>query len=476
MTEIEISQEAIDAEILPEVDRFEVTDTDRALSPEEVDALDIDALESDAILEELSLEVSIKLLRRLGLEQYNRLFSDKKVGILELRGLDDVALEALGMKNVLHRARIIQAVELDKGSNTLRLDPPLTYSKEKDNKADPVEVRVKLGFARLSEIRTVDGTAKVKLFIDLYWNDPRLIGVEPEKLGTIGMKEFLWHPDLYIYNSIDRTGENGGRINEHPVSLMNPKTGLLLYPIEVELMISMQMNLRNFPFDENIIKLNLLQSEDMSVDDFVLHPSLDPKSSLKFFYDVKATPEFDIVGYSLDPYTGIGGNGVHYCNFDVHLHIRRRPSYYIWKTVMPLVFTTIFSFTCFFFDIFELEARSNTAQTTLLTTVALLFVLAQELPKTNYLTRIDKFLLFCLTLQLYVAGSNLFYTRYQESGPNIVEAVEDFDYYSAWVCVGSFILVTFLSFAPGIFKSSRKNEYTPPEKKPKGFRGRNIFG
>lgn len=155
----------------------------------------------------------------------------------------------------------------------------------------------------------------------------------------------------------------------------------------------------------------------------------------------------------------------------------------MWNTVIPLFLTTTFAFTTFFFEIKDLEARSTTAQTTLLTTVALLYVLAQELPKTNYLTRIDKYLLFCLFTQLSVWALSCSYTFGDD---DIIETLEFADKIAAGVIPSLFAFVTIMAFAPSLFLWSGKTFETKPKYSLKGregfklayyplVKGRNVF-
>lgn len=139
--------------------------------------------------------------------------------------------------------------------------------------------------------------------------------------------------------------------------------GLLLKPFELEVVLLNDMDLRAFPFDSDDVLLTFLQDESSSAKEFVFVPWTsdsegdDVSTSVKCFYDVKETPEFEVPGFSLDMYTGIGGNGVEYAHCGLRIHIRRRPYYYIRNIIVPIVLTTTLAFTAFFYDIEELEAR-----------------------------------------------------------------------------------------------------------------------
>jgi hypothetical protein len=93
--------------------------------------------------------------------------------------------------------------------------------------------------------------------------------------------------------------------------------------------------------------------------------------------------------------------------------------YYAWKVAMPVLICTVFSFASFFYPIDAepveglfsssvdketLDMRNQIAATMILASSALLFVVATLLPKTSYLTIIDKFVLGNLGVQFSVAA------------------------------------------------------------------------
>jgi hypothetical protein len=87
-------------------------------------------------------------------------------------------------------------------------DPPLIDGK-------PVEVQVRVGVSNLGNIDTVNQTvrsfsnvrlfvdsdasmqAAVKFFLDLYWHDSSLIGLDRESVPS-----YIWRPDAYVFNGM----------------------------------------------------------------------------------------------------------------------------------------------------------------------------------------------------------------------------------------------------------------------------------
>lgn len=65
------------------------------------------------------------------------------------------------------------------------------------------------------------------------------------------------------------------------------------------------MDLRNFPFDSDAIRISILQQVGVDHDKWMFVPMEDEgdvANSVKVFYNIFDTPEFDIAGYSLDCY------------------------------------------------------------------------------------------------------------------------------------------------------------------------------
>ena len=350
--------------------------TDNPAAMTEADGTPLDATEfACTFLGRIGLDAA-SLAEAQGIVRSHRL-NVVDLGILGMDGLAE-----LGLSSVVDRARIVGAV----GSARVTTDPPRIGGQ-------PVQVRVKFGIGLLSSIDTVNQTCVIKTFIDLYWNDPSMVGGDPKHVPS-----YIWKPDGYIHNVIG----GGEKCREHDLVLADPETGLMLCALEFEVTLSNPMDLRAFPFDSDNVQLTFLQSEGSSAADWVCVPHEDIDTSVKCFFDIDALGEFDLKGYSLDFYTSLGGNGVHYTHVDLHLHLVRRPVYYLWKITLPILLTTILSFSSLLFDRDEIADRINTSATMFLTTMALLFVISTDLPKTSFLTNVDVYLTTSMVTQLVV--------------------------------------------------------------------------
>ena len=126
-----------------------------------------------------------------------------------------------------------------------------------------------------------------------------------------------------------------------------------------------------------------------------------------------------MLGFSKEAWESTGGNLVEYSQIKVTIHCQRRWQYYIFKLAVPQFFCTLFSFSSLLYpinhdtsttsiaghpmDFDSLVERNSVAATILLASFALLYVVADSLPKTTYQTTMDKYILVNLFIQFCVA-------------------------------------------------------------------------
>merc|ERR1712032_1753388 len=96
--------------------------------------------------------------------------------------------------------------------------------------------------------------------------------------------------------------------------------------------------------------------------------------------------EFLLLGMSVDIVDKPRGpSGQEVTEIVVKVHVRRRFWFYFWKVLLPLYNLMGLSMFSFAFDVSDLSSRLDLLVTLFLASVALLYVVAEHLPKTNYL-------------------------------------------------------------------------------------------
>ena len=320
-------------------------------------------------------------------------------GLSCLSRLDGDALKEIGVVSPMERASLLAAAA-DGGvmAPPPRMDPP-----------GPVVVEVKFGFIELSAIDTINQSFRCRFFLDLTWEDPRLIGASSVPDGT-------WFPKgVYIINA---HGALDIAAYSKPI-LVDSATGRVLWAQDIQGAITNQMSLAAFPFDTDVLEVYVHQAEEASRDEYVLRPygggwngyrtrsseetlELESRSTQCFFDVFTWVDEWSVGGFSIEAYETVGGNGVEYSECHLYLHVARRWTYYAWKIVLPLCICTAFCLTAFLYEAEDLANRNGISVTMFLATSALLFVVAALLPKTSYLTAIDRFVVQTLVIQFAI--------------------------------------------------------------------------
>jgi hypothetical protein len=102
--------------------------------------------------------------------------------------------------------------------------------------------------------------------------------------------------------------------------------------------------------------------------------------------------------------------------------ISRQTPYYFWKVLLPLYLVTALSFTAFHYDTDNLTERSALTSSYFLASFAMLYVVGDSLPKTHFLTRVDKLIVSTImTISLSGLLSRLIFSVHQRQGKEVAE-------------------------------------------------------
>ena len=329
-------------------------------------------------------------------DRYASAFEENAVDRLSLARLGHEGLREIGVDSAVHRARIMAATDL--AESTWSIPPP-----------SRPEVRVCLGFMRISSVDTVSCSAHVAAFIDCYWEDSRLVGIEEPP-------DDVWRPRIMVRNKI-----GDAIVEEHPVRIVDAAAGRVMGAIFFEGVVSIVLELRSFPFDACAVTLFIDQgeSEFEHSDAYSLvltrggggdssaaaTSEQGGKSRVAIFGALPGreaeVSEFTVLGSSMvaQPRQA-GGDGRLRDRLFAYCHLDRIASYYIWKVVVPLWCVCVLNWSLFLYDPSELDARVNVCVTMFLATAALLYVVSESLPKTDFLTKLDQLILLTLFVQV----------------------------------------------------------------------------
>jgi len=252
-------------------------------------------------------------------------------------------------------------------------------------------VDMRWNIAMVSNVDTVKGAADVTLDIVMYWTDSRLVGWG----GDLPLK--LWTPRV--------TWENPLQVHHSSFdspALSNAKTGRLKMMQHIGGVVSNPMQLKAFPFDIDSILLSfetgfIFRAADDSTVGAVTTGGLYTMRKIRepgegkwidpYFHGHVA--EWTLHGVSTAVEHCTDDKGLHFTDLHIGVHISRGALYYFWKALMPLYLLTILSFTTFEFDVDDLPSRNETVSTYFLAAFAMLYVVGESLPRTDFLTKID---------------------------------------------------------------------------------------
>eukprot|EP00039_Didymoeca_costata_P025946 m.14580 g.14580 ORF g.14580 m.14580 type:complete len:377 (-) comp5145_c0_seq1:246-1376(-) len=130
---------------------------------------------------------------------------------------------------------------------------------------------------------------------------------------------------------------------------------------------------------------------------------------------------------------------------DLLFHLSRKASYYFWKALMPLYLLTILSLSTFYFEVDNLSDRISTVSTFFLAAFAMLYVVGESLPKTDFLTSIDKVIVIT-TILLMMLG--VFAVALFEESKKDFDRAREMNDIILYVVTAGYVLFNLFYFLP----------------------------
>ena len=139
--------------------------------------------------------------------------------------------------------------------------------------------------------------------------------------------------------------------------------------------------------------------------------------------------------------------------FKFNFHLVRIASFYVYKILFPLWLITISSMVTFGIDTQDLQGRLEVLFTLMLSTIALMYVVQEQIPKISFLTMIDKIVNATLfNLALSVLFSYLVSTVPDSGRMNMIMSVTNQVVY--WIANIAFIIPPYMRFRKTIKEQS----------------------
>lgn len=269
----------------------------------------------------------------------------------------------------------------------------------------PTEVEVGAFVSDIIDIDELNENFKVDMIMKYDWFDKRL-AFDKDELGQeyklfqgsfqVEEKYDGWLPQFIILNEVGAPERKALKIkvwyNGH-VEMFEDRT----------LNIEAPMQLGKFPFDKQKLRMYMLPFAD-STKEVVL--KVDPASKETIKNYVKNNPDVNIAewslkGYSLSVFNQIEdfyGEPIEVSKIVVELDLDRKPTNIIWKLLLPLSLLVLGMLAIFWMDEKALSDRLNIAFIGILSIIAYQFLIEGEMPRIDYFTFTDSFLLISFAI------------------------------------------------------------------------------
>ena len=314
---------------------------------------------------------------------------------------------------------------------------------------------------QINNVDTISSRANIKIAVCFYWTDSRMIGYTGQNLP-----EDIWGPWFACYQSTPDLNQYS-----RAFALVDPAVGRLKRTVCLEGDIINSMNVRKFPYDLDDITLDMWTASSYRTNDGSLSSTLakgrnydlremSPKlgEGKWISMTVKELPEWDILGVATKtkstPALGDTG-GQLTSDFSLRIQVARKTSYYMWKAIVPVWLLALLSMKTYTYPVEELGDRDAYISTLVLATFAMTYVTAGFLPKTDFLTAVDKVTIVGFVSQFLIAFSNSFLYLWKFYFPGHEETIRWVNLAFAIVSVVLMVWASLVYLLPNCLKARK---------------------
>lgn len=274
-------------------------------------------------------------------------------------------------------------------------------SRRPDQEKGATKVYFMMFVVDIASINAANQNFAINIFLRLRWKDRRLANPQ-ESTRQIPLAE-VWSPQVFIAN---RQGVISKSLPE--VVQIDPD-GTVTYRQRYTGRLAQPLTLTNFPMDKHTFAIHFLSAGGHGPDELEFLPgTLQSDSALTGGAIAKglSLPDWKLLGYETLalPYQPI--KEVNVAGFALHFEAERYATYYIWQVLLTMVLIVVMSWTAFWVQRDHVGVRIGITTSSMLTMIAHRFILASQLPRLSYMTRMDYFTVgstFLVFLALVVA-------------------------------------------------------------------------
>lgn len=311
-------------------------------------------------------------------------------------------------------------------------------------------VDFRAGTSLIAQISTAEETAYIKAHIAMYWTDPRFIGYQSTTLPPD-----LWGPWPVVRNC----SASEFSYDDREFVLLNRETGRMKRFVVYEGTIHNRMeNLTDFPFDADTVTIEFASTGNWRTRDGSIAGSV-AKGAGFVLREVREKDEGNIIGVywggDISEWSMHGASYIMTDQKDKSGHITRqislkfkicrRATYYMIKVLVPLYLLVLLFAGTFVFPVEDLPSRHDSTMTGFLAAFALIYVVSEHLPKTSFLTPVDKAILISLVSMATCAIAN--WVVYSIAINDTVDKAETINLWFGVALASVFSVSNFLIFA-----------------------------
>ena len=244
----------------------------------------------------------------------------------------------------------------------------------------PTKVKVEIFLLDIDDVDGASQSFNASVYYELRWNDSRLVNDESGR--TLPLYE-NWHPRIQLVNQ--------QKVVKHfPEMVEIEPNGEVIYRQRVYGSFSQPLELREFPFDRQVFQIQLAAASYNSEE---VQLVVDSNSRVS---DIFSLPDWNIINWNAESSSiqSLHGDGAIKDMIEFTVEATRRSGYYITKVIIPLFLILAMSWIVFWIDPRETGPQISVSVTAMLTLIAYRFAIGTNLPKVEYMTRLDLFILW----------------------------------------------------------------------------------
>ena len=256
---------------------------------------------------------------------------------------------------------------------------------------EPTEVQIEIFIVDVDEVNSADQNFAASVYYEARWKNSFLRHKGPGPMHRAVTE--VWNPRLTIIGQQNIWRSFPESVEIHP-------DGEVVYRQRVWGHFSQPLDLREFPRDEQVLKIHIVAAGLMEKHVKMI-PLVKEGREASDIAENFSVPDFEVISWQAEakPYVAQkGGSGT--AGYQMQIIVARSPTYYVLKVVVPLCLIVIMSWLPRWINADQIGTNVGVSTTSFLTLVAYLFAVTVLLPRVSYITRLDRFI-FLSTLMVF---------------------------------------------------------------------------